>query len=99
MPWLTSSGSTAGIIDYTSSSEKDSFIIGTECGVMHKIKQINPNKELILADSELICPNMKSITLDKILYSLETMQTPISVPEDIRAKAAVALEKMIEYTS
>jgi len=92
-------GSTAGIIDYTSSSKKTSFIIGTECGVMYKIKQISPDKELVLADSELICPNMKSITLDKILNSLETMQTQITVPEDIRAKAAVALEKMIEYTS
>lgn len=92
-------GSTAGIIDHTSHSEKDSFIIGTECGVFHKIKQLNPDKELILAESELICPNMKSITLDKILYSLKTMQTPISVPEDVRAKAAIALEKMIEYAS
>ncbi len=92
-------GSTAGIIDYTARSDKDSFIIGTECGVMHKIKQISPDKELILAESELICPNMKSITLEKILYSLETMQTQITVPEDIRAQAAVALEKMIEYTS
>jgi len=92
-------GSTAGIIDYTSHSEKTSFIIGTECGVMYKIKQMSPDKELILAESELICPNMKSITLDKILNSLETMQTQITVPEDIRAKAAIALEKMIEYAS
>jgi len=92
-------GSTAGIIEYTSRSEKASFIIVTEGGVMYRIHQLNPDKELILAESEMICPNMKSITLDKILYSLETMQTQITVPENIRAKAAVALEKMIEYAS
>ncbi|MEA4924558.1 MAG: quinolinate synthase NadA [Syntrophomonadaceae bacterium] len=91
-------GSTSGIIEYATRSEKKSFIIGTECGVMHKIKQSAPDKELFMA-AALICPNMKSITLDKILYSLETIETQITVPEDIRAKAAVALEKMIEYAS
>ena len=92
-------GSTSGIIDYAVNSEKNKFIIGTECGVMHKIRQISPDKELILAERELICPNMKSITLNKILHSLETLQTRITVPEDIRAKAAIALEKMIEYAA
>jgi quinolinate synthetase complex, A subunit len=92
-------GSTAGIIDYTTRSAKKSFIIGTELGVMYKIRQLSPAIELVLAESELICPNMKSITIDKILHSLETMETRITVPEDIRAKAAVALEKMIEYAS
>jgi len=92
-------GSTAGIIDYTTKSARDKFIIGTEAGVMHKINQLSPDKELILADRELICPNMKSITLNKIVYSLETMQTVVTVPEDIRSKAAIALEKMIAYAS
>jgi len=92
-------GSTAGMVDYASKSGKDTFIIATECGIFHKIEQLNPNKELVLAQEELICPNMKSITLDKILHSLETMETKITVAEDIRVKAAVALEKMIEYAS
>jgi quinolinate synthase len=92
-------GSTSGIIDYVSNSPRDKFIIGTESGVMHKLNQISHDKELIIADRKLICPNMKSITLHKIFHSLETMQTKVTVPEDIRAKAAIALEKMIEYTS
>ncbi len=49
------------------------------------------------AREDLVCPNMKSVTLQKILRSLETMETKISVPEAIRDKAALALEKMIEY--
>jgi quinolinate synthase len=92
-------GSTAGILDRVAKSDQDTFIIATECGILHSIKQANPGKKLILAEEELICPNMKSITLDKILYSLENMETKITVPENIRVKAAEALEKMIAYSS
>ena len=92
-------GSTAGMVDYAAKSDKRQFIIATECGIMHKINLVSPGKELILAQRELICPNMKSITLNKILHSLETMETVISVPEAIRAPAAVALEKMIALNS
>ena len=92
-------GSTAGIINYISNSDHDSFIIATECGILHPIQQANPDKKLILASEEMICPNMKSITLDKILYSLENLTTIITVPEAIRIPAAKALEKMIDYAS
>jgi len=92
-------GSTAGMVAYAAQSPRRKLIVGTECGIMHKIEQINPDQEMILADPELICPNMKSITLEKILHSLETKETKISVPEDIRIKAAQALEKMIEMAS
>ncbi len=92
-------GSTAGIINYAATTDKTQLIIVTECGIMHKIDQVSPGKEFILAQSELVCPNMKSITLDKILYALENMETIIKVPESIRAKAALALEKMIDYAS
>ena len=92
-------GSTAGMINYTTSSDCQSFIIATECGILHPIQQANPNKKLIMASEEMICPNMKSITLDKILYSLLNMATIITVPEKIRIPAANALEKMIAYSS
>ncbi len=92
-------GSTAGIIDYATKSDKDTLIISTECSVFHKIQHLSPKKELVLAQEDLVCPNMKSITLKKILSSLETMETKITVPEAIREKAALALEKMIEYAS
>jgi quinolinate synthase len=92
-------GSTAGMVAYAAQSPQPKLIIGTECGIMHKIEQLNPDKELILADPELVCIDMKMITLEKILHSLETMETKIVVPEDIRVKAAQALEKMIEMTA
>ncbi len=92
-------GSTAGIINYVLTSPADKFIIATECGVIHAINKANADKQLFLASEDLICPNMKSITLDKILYSIEQMQTIITVPENIRVRAAMALEKMIAYGS
>lgn len=92
-------GSTAGILKYTVDSDAGSFIIGTECGIMHSIRKANLDKQLVLASEELICPNMKSITLEKMLDSLETRQTVIRVEEGIRQKAVSALEKMIDYAS
>lgn len=92
-------GSTAGMVSHAAQCPQKTLIIGTECGIMHKIDKLTPDKELILANEGLICPNMKSITLEKILHSLQTMETKVTVPEEIRVKAAVALEKMIELAS
>lgn len=92
-------GSTTGIIDYSSQCNKDALVIATECGVLHEIHKQNPHIKLVMAQNKFICPDMKSITLKKMLHSLETMETKITVPEDIRVKAANALEKMIEYAS
>jgi len=92
-------GSTKGILDYATRSEGKSFIIGTECGILYSLQNNNPDKTFILASEELICPNMKSITLDKVWYSLNRLQTRVVVPEEVRAKAALALERMIEYAS
>ncbi len=91
-------GSTAGMVRYISDSREHQFIIATECGITHAIHRVNPDKELIMAAEDLICPNMKSITLEKILYSIETGTAVVEVPEEIREKAAAALEKMIAYT-
>lgn len=89
-------GSTAGILNYTRNSPLQEFIIATESGISHAMRQARPEVRLIMASDELICPNMKSITLEKILYSIENLQTVVTVPEDISKKAIVALEKMIE---
>ena len=91
-------GSTAGMVNYAAQSSAHTFIIVTEAGIMCSVESANPGKELVLADEGLICTNMKLITLDKILHSLHNFTTVITVPENIRVKAALALEKMIAYT-
>ncbi|SHG88194.1 quinolinate synthetase [Thermosyntropha lipolytica DSM 11003] len=91
-------GSTGGIIKYAEISPERKFIIGTEEGILYPLKKARPDAEFILAADELICPNMKSITLEKILYSLENRETVITVPEEIRGKALKALEMMIDLS-
>ncbi len=92
-------GSTKGIIDYASSSDANQFIIGTEMGILHPLRLANPDKEFILATKKLICPDMKSITMDKMVDSLENLETRVHVEETVRVRALVALEKMIELSS
>lgn len=89
-------GSTAGILNYVVKSQSRDFIIGTEKGILHPILKSRPDANLRLVSEKLICPNMKSITLEKILHSIEHKQTVITVPEEIRVKAVVALERMIQ---
>jgi quinolinate synthase len=72
------------------------FIVATESGIIHALKKKNPNAEFITPTDRAVCPNMKKITLDKVIASLEQMQYEITVPEDIRVKAKTSLDRMIE---
>lgn len=88
-------GSTAQIIDYASKSDSKEFIIGTEMGILHKLKKDNPEKTFYLLSKGLVCPNMKKTRLEDVLDSLREMRYEITVPEDIRVRALNALEKML----
>ncbi len=87
--------STAGMIKFVRESQAEEFIIGTEGGLLHLLQRENPNKRFYLASPQLICPNMKANTLAKVVRSLETMEPVITVPEDIRRKAVLALDRML----
>lgn len=92
-------GSTSGIIDYAEKSPHQVLIIVTESGIMHSISEKCAGKKAILASQELICPNMKSITLEKIHYSIVNNETIVEVSEETRTKSLAALERMIEWAS
>lgn len=87
--------STSGMYSYCAKSNVQKFIIGTEAGILYKLRLENPDKEFIIASPALICPNMKLVSLEDLLYSLETMQLVVKVPEDIRLKAKTALDRML----
>lgn len=87
--------STAGIIKYAQASEAREFIIGTECGILHQLHKTCPGKEFHLVTNKLVCPNMKSTTLDKVNWCLEEMQPRITVSDDIRERANAALDRML----
>jgi quinolinate synthase len=87
--------STSGMYSYVKNSTIKRFIIGTEAGILYRLKKENPDKEFILASPALICPNMKLISLEDILESLKTMSPVVKVPEEIRVPAKLALDRML----
>lgn len=88
-------GSTGAILAYVRENDYPEMIIGTEMGIMYRLKQENPDKTFYLLSPKLICPNMKYTTLDKVLRALETMAHEIVVPEYIREQARVPLDRML----
>ncbi|MCZ7394616.1 MAG: quinolinate synthase NadA [Candidatus Methanoperedens sp.] len=88
--------STEGMLKYAGLSASREFIIGTEVGLLHRLGKENPDKTFIPATRYAVCPNMKMNTLQSIIRSLERNEHVIKVPEDIRIKAKLALDRMLE---
>jgi len=88
--------STSGILQFARETEHRKLIIGTEMGIMYRLRQENPDKEFFLLSQGLVCPNMKYTTLEKVVRALETLQPRITVPENIREGARRALLRMLE---
>lgn len=88
--------STGGMCRFASETDTRELIIGTEVGLIHRLRKENHDKKFIPASDQAICPRMKLITLEEILSSLKEMTTEVKVPEEIRFKAKAAVDKMIE---
>ncbi len=89
-------GSTSGIIDYATASEKKEFIIGTEIGVRYELEKRNPDKKFYFPKTEPVCADMKMITLKKILHVLKTEENQASVAKENSVAARKTLDKMLE---
>ncbi len=86
-------GSTSGIIDFATKCEDAEFIICTEEGVLHQLKKNNPNKKFYFPEN-MICPNMKKITLQDVYDSLTGKKQEVILDEEISKKALISLENM-----
>lgn len=89
-------GSTSGIIDYATASEKKEFIIGTEIGVRYELEKRNPDKKFYFPKTEPVCRDMKMITLEKVLHVLQTEENQAFVAEENSVAARKTLDKMLE---
>ncbi len=87
--------STTGMYGFCKESSATRFIIGTEAGILYRLRKENPGKEFILASPALICPNMKLTSLEDIREALTTMAPVVKVPEEIRVRAKGALDRML----
>jgi quinolinate synthase len=87
-------GSTSGIINFAKECNNDKFLIVTEEGVLHKLEKNNDGKEFFSVMG-MTCKNMKKTTLEDVYSCLENMKYEINIDEDVRKKAANALENML----
>lgn len=88
--------STGGMCRYVKESEAEDIIVGTEIGIIHRLRKESPGKRFIPVSEQAVCPRMKLISLEKILWSLEEMAPEVKVQEETRLKAKAAVDRMLE---
>ena len=89
-------GSTSKMCRYVKESSGKDFIVGTEEGILHRLRKENPQKNFYLAYEGAVCPNMKLTTLDRLYTALKEEKNVVKIPEAIANKARVSLERMFE---
>ena len=92
-------GSTSKMCRYAKESNAKTFIVGTEEGLLHRLRKENPNKQFFAAYADAVCPNMKLTTLDRVYTALKEEKHVVKVPEATARKARAALEQMFKVKS
>ena len=88
-------GSTSELLDTIQKSDQKVFLLGTELGVLERLRVTAPTKVVYLLGQGLVCPNMKKTRLEDVLRTLETETEAVSVEHSIAEGARRALERMI----
>jgi quinolinate synthase len=88
--------STSGMCRYAQETDAKDIIVGTESGIIYRLEKENPDKTFIPISDKATCPNMKKITLEKVLWSLQEMSPQVTVAESIRVRAKRAVDWMLE---
>ena len=88
--------STEGMLGHVAKSAASEFAVGTESGILHRLRKEHPGKTFYPVNPNAICAFMKTITLDKIIDSLETLSPRVQVPPEIARKAKRAIDRMLE---
>jgi quinolinate synthase len=96
-------GSTTGLLKYTKTSSENEFIVATETGILHQMIKASPHKTFIPAPPNNACacndcPHMKLNTLEKLYLCLQYEQPELILPEDIRLRALVPIQRMLEIS-
>jgi len=89
-------GSTSQMIKYVKETDHDQFIIGTEIGLIHRMRKEAPGKTYIPACERAVCTNMKKTNLENLKQALELEQHRVEIPEDIAGKARAAIQRMLD---
>lgn len=87
--------STGGMCAYALKSDADTILVGTEVGILHRLRKENPTKTFIPVSANLVCADMKKVTLENLYESLRDMKTKVEIPLEISEKARRAIEAML----
>ena len=88
--------STGGMLKFVRGSEHKEFIIGTECGIIHRMQKENPDKAFYPLEPAVLCPNMKKITPENVLFALRDLAPRIELDEAMRKRAKAPIDRMLE---
>ena len=88
--------STGGMLKFVRESEHKEFIIGTECGILYRMRKENPGKEFYPLEPTILCPNMKKITPEDVLFALRDLAPRIELDEAMRKRAKAPIDRMLE---
>jgi quinolinate synthase len=88
--------STEGMLRHIAGSPTEEFAIGTELGIMHQLSKKFPEKKFYPVNPNAVCGFMKTITLDRVIRSLETMSPQVTVPVEIARNARRAIDRMLD---
>jgi len=87
--------STSQMLRYCQQSQSTTFIIGTEMGLLHRLRKTMPEKTFVQPSKSLLCPNMKMTQLEDVYDALKEMKHEIEIPEEIRVAAMRSLDAMM----
>ena len=88
--------STGGMLKFVKNNDAREYIVGTECGILHRMRKENPDKVFHSLEPSVLCPNMKKITLEHVLFSLQEMSPQIELDEITVEAAKDSIDKMLE---
>jgi len=87
--------STGGMCRYARESAAPVILVGTETGILHRLRKENPEKAFVPVSDSIVCPDMKKTTLETLVASLREMKTRVTVPAEIAARARRAIDAML----
>lgn len=88
--------STSQMVKFAKETDAKEIIVGTEVGLIYRLKADNPDKEFYPASERAVCPNMKRTNQEKVFWALEELKEEVRVSDDIRSRAKKAIDRMIE---
>ncbi len=88
--------STSQMCKFVGDNRAREFIIGTEVGLIYRLKQDNQDKEFYAASERAVCPNMKRTTQEKVFWALKDLRYEVRVSNEIRSRAQKAINRMLE---